>query len=140
MKEKIIKKAYNWLPVLIWTLLIFKLSSGSVPKASADYWQDFAVKKFGHILLFGILAVFLYRGLLSENTGKKKAAIWSIILSTLYGASDEFHQGFTQGREGRVRDIFFDGTGAGIFIYIVYNFLQKLPKKVQSILVKTGLI
>lgn len=140
MKEKIFKKVFNWLPVLIWTLLIFKFSSGSIPKASPDYWQDFAVKKFGHILLFGILAVFLYRGFLSENMDKKKAAIWSIALSTLYGASDEFHQSFTQGREGRIRDIVFDGVGASIFIFVTYNFLQKLPKKVQSILVKTGLL
>jgi VanZ family protein len=140
VKEKIIKRTFNWLPVIIWALLIFKFSSGSVPKASPDYWQDFAVKKFGHILLFGILAVFLYRGFLSENIDKKKAALWSVVLSTLYGASDEFHQSFTGGREARIRDVFFDGIGASIFVYITYKFLQKLPKKVQSFLVKAGLI
>ncbi|KKR73867.1 MAG: hypothetical protein UU16_C0012G0004 [Candidatus Woesebacteria bacterium GW2011_GWA2_40_7] len=92
------------------------------------------------MFLFGALAILIYRGLLGENIPKKKAAIWAVILAFFYGASDEFHQLFTQGREARIRDVVFDTLGAGIVIFLIYRFLQKLPKKVQSILKDLGFV
>jgi len=114
MKQKIKFFALYYLPIILWAALIFKFSSGTIPIASTVYWQDFAVKKTGHVLLFGVLAVLIYRGLINTGIDKKKAIIWSIALSTLYGASDEFHQMFVQGREARIRDVFIDGMGAMI--------------------------
>lgn len=127
-----------WFPVVVWAYLIFNFSSGRVPVASTVFWQDFAVKKTGHMLLFGALAMLIYRGLLGENIPKKKAAIWAVILAFFYGASDEFHQMFTQGREARVRDVAFDTLGASLVIFLTYRFLQKLPKKVQFVLKDIG--
>lgn len=92
------------------------------------------------MLLFGTLAILIYRGLLGENVPKKKAAIWAVILAFFYGASDEFHQIFTQGREARVRDVAFDTLGAGIIVFLMYRFLQKLPKKVQFVLKDFGFV
>lgn len=139
MKAEFFKKISLWLPPILWILIIFNFSSGSIPKASPVYWQDFAIKKIGHILLFGILATLIYRGLIGENVERKRSGIISVIISTLYGASDEFHQSFIQGREARIRDIIFDSLGATLFIYIIYNFLQSLPKKVQSVLEQVGI-
>lgn len=121
-------------------LLIFRFSSGSVPSASPFYWQDFAFKKFGHILLFGGLAVFYYRALIGEGVNKKKAVIMAFFLSTLYGMSDEFHQSFIQGREARVRDVIIDAIGASIFGYFVYYLLPKMPKKIKMLGEYCGLI
>ena len=129
MKSVVLKKISLWLPPVLWAALIFHFSSGKIFVASAIYWQDFTVKKIGHVLLFGFLAVFIYRGLRGEGVSGKKAVIWAIIISTLYGAIDEYHQLFTQGREGRVRDVFIDGTGAAIFTLLTYWLLPKLPKK-----------
>jgi VanZ family protein len=139
VKVKIIKFLNLWLPVVLWAGLIFKFSSGTIPSASSIYWQDFAVKKTGHVLLFGALAVLIYRGLLGEGVNRKKAAIWAVFTAFFYGATDEFHQMFTQGRESRVRDIFIDGIGAGIVIYVIYQFLPKLPKKIQTFLLQFGI-
>ncbi len=108
--------------------------------ASAVFWQDFVVKKTGHMLLFGTLALLIYRGLLGENVSKKKAAIWAVMLALFYGVSDEFHQMFTQGREARVRDVAFDTMGASIVIFVLYRFVQKLPKKVQFVLKDFGFV
>jgi len=138
--KKVFKQLDLWLPVAIWAYLIFHFSSGTVPTASSVFWRDFAVKKTGHMFLFGALAILIYRGLLGENIPKKKAAIWAVILAFFYGASDEFHQLFTQGREARIRDVVFDTLGAGIVIFLIYRFLQKLPKKVQSILKDLGFV
>lgn len=120
MPQKILYQISLWGPPVLWMALIFHFSSGTVPVASDIYWQDFAVKKTGHVLLFGALAILIYRGLVGNGVDKKKAAIWAVILSTFYGASDEFHQMFTQGREARIRDVFIDGIGASIFTFLTY--------------------
>jgi VanZ family protein len=138
VKKKIIRFLNLWLPVILWAALIFKFSSGTVPTASSVYWQDFAVKKTGHVLLFGALAGLIYRGLIGEGLSRKKAAIWAVLLAFFYGGTDEFHQMFTQDREARVRDVFIDGIGATIVIYFVYQFLPKFPKKFQTFLLKFG--
>lgn len=134
MSDKIVRKLSLWLPPILWAALIFHFSSGNIPVASPVYWQDFAVKKTGHILLFGFLAILVYRGLRGEGIDRKKAAVWAVIIATFYGATDEFHQMFTQGRESRVRDVFIDGAGASVCLLVIYYFLPKLPKKVQSLL------
>ncbi|HET7098702.1 MAG TPA: VanZ family protein [Patescibacteria group bacterium] len=133
MKNKIILQISLWLPVVLWMALVFRFSSGTVPVASTVYWQDFAVKKTGHVLLFGFLAILIYRGLVGNGISKTKALVWAIILSTFYGATDEFHQMFTQGRESRIRDVFIDGIGASIFTYIIYKVLPMMPKEVTMI-------
>jgi len=118
MSNKLLKQFSAWLPVLLWAILIFHFSSGTIPVASSVLWQDFAVKKTGHILLFGALGILVYRALIINGIEKKKALIWAIILATIYGASDEFHQMFTQGREARIRDVFIDGIGASFFTFL----------------------
>lgn len=125
-----------WLPPILWAVMIFKFSSGRVPVASQVYWQDFIVKKTGHVILFSTLSVLIYRGLVGEGLNRKKAAILAVITAFLYGASDEFHQMYTQGREARIRDVLIDGTGAGLITFIVYKFVNKLPKKLRDILLK----
>lgn len=139
VKRKIILFLNLWLPVFLWATLIYKFSSGAVPVASSIYWQDFAVKKIGHFLLFGIFAVLIYRGLTGGGMERKKAAIWAVVSAFLYGAMDEFHQMYTQGRESRVRDVFIDGIGAATVLYFIYRFLPKFPKKVQLFLIQFGI-
>ncbi len=139
VKTRLLKFLNLWLPVMAWAVIIFKFSSGVVPVASNVFWQDFAVKKFGHVVLFGILALLVYRGLTGEGVGKKKAAIWAIFLAFFYGATDEYHQMFTQGREARIRDVFIDGAGAGATIFAIYYYFSALPKEIRLFLVKLGL-
>lgn len=140
MKSSFLKVVSLWLPPFIWAALIFHFSSGSVPVASPVFWQDFTIKKTGHVLLFGFLALLLYRGLVGEGVPRKVAAFWAVGLAFLYGASDEFHQVFTQGREARVRDVFIDGIGASIFVYLAYKFLPKFPKKFKIYLERLDLV
>ena len=136
MKKKILLQLNLWLPVVLWMALIFHFSSGSVPVASTVYWQDFAVKKTGHMLLFGAFAILIYRGLINEGVDKKKALIWAIALSTFYGATDEFHQMFTQGRESRIRDVFIDGIGATVFAFLAYSLLPKTSNEIADLVSK----
>lgn len=139
MRSKILKKLSAWLPVVLWAFMIFHFSSGTIPVASKIFWQDFAIKKMGHVLLFGFLALLVYRGLKMEGVERKKAAIWAIILVFLYGASDEYHQMSTQGREPRVRDVFIDGVGAALVILTTYYLPSKLSKDIYSFVEKLDL-
>lgn len=140
MPRKILAQLSLWLPPILWALMIYKLSTGSIPKASLSFWTDFTIKKFGHILLFGTLALLVYRGLIGEGMDRKKSAILAVVISILYGISDEYHQMFTQGREARIRDIFIDGIGAGLIIFVIYRFVSKLPKKIQLTLKQFGFV
>jgi hypothetical protein len=140
MKSNIFRGLNAWLPVILWALLIFHFSSGTVPVASTVYWQDFAVKKTGHVLLFGALSILIYRALRINRIARKDAAILAVVLATFYGATDEYHQMFTQGRESRVRDIFIDGGGATLVILAAYYLPPRLSKKIYSLAEKFDLI
>ncbi len=140
MREKIVKQLNAWLPVILWAILIFRFSSGTIPIASTIYWQDFAVKKFGHVLLFGILAVLVYRAFRINKMNKRNAAIWAVVIATFYGATDEYHQFFTQGREARIRDVFIDCGGATLIILALYYLPPTFSKKIYAIAAKLDLI
>lgn len=139
MVKKISKIISLWFPPVIWALMIFKFSSGRVPMATQSYWLDFVIKKIGHAILYAVQALLVYRGLIGFGISRKKAALSAFIVSFFYGATDEFHQMYTQGREARIRDIIIDGIGAGAAMYFIYNFLSGLPKKVRDILIKVGI-
>ncbi|HJY99042.1 MAG TPA: VanZ family protein [Patescibacteria group bacterium] len=140
MKDKFLRVASLWLPVIIWAFLIYRFSSGSIPVASTVFWKDFTVKKTGHVFLFGVLAVLFYRAFVGEGFPRKKAALWAVMFSAFYGATDEYHQMFTQGREGRIRDVFIDTLGASVFIFLVYKLLPNLPKKLKIYFERLGII
>jgi hypothetical protein len=133
MRNKIIFILTYWLPVIVVAAIIFKLSSGSVPKASDIFWQDFAAKKLAHVFVYGILAILIFRALVAGGLSKKRAILTAIILSIFYGMTDETHQYFTQGREARIRDVAFDGIGSCLAMIFVTKILTKLPKEAVEI-------
>ena len=139
MAKKILRLLNLWLPPLLWAAMIFQFSSGTIPKASSDVWMDFVIKKTGHIILFAVLAILFYRALLGEGVNRKRAAYFAVLIAIFYGAVDEFHQSFTQGREARLRDTFIDGLGAGLAIYMIYKLTSKLPGKLRNMFLKIGI-
>src|SRR5689334_9445922 len=94
-----------YLPPILWGLLIFSFSNGTVPKVSNVYWQDFVAHKTAHIIEYSILGILIYRALLQEKLTKKRIFIYTVLITFLYGFSDEFHQSFTPTREPRFRDV-----------------------------------
>ena len=138
-KGKIWKLVDLWLPPVFWALVIFKFSSGSVPKASESFWIDFIIKKIGHIILFATLAVLVYRGLTGSGIGRVKAAILALIFAAIYGISDEVHQIYTQGREARVRDVVIDIFGSGTVLFVINKFISRFPKRMRDILLSIGI-
>lgn len=139
MKE-VLKVLKYWLPTVVWAVIIFSFSAGKVPSASPVYWQDFVAKKIAHMLEYGVFAILLYRSLKFSGFDRIQAGTLTIIIAALYGASDEIHQMFTQGRESTVRDVVFDTIGATVGIYIVWKLLPKLPVKLRSLAASLDLL
>ena len=139
MAKKILWFLNLWLPPLLWAGMIFRFSSGSIPAASDVYWQDFIVKKVGHMILFAILAILFYRALVGEGVDRKKAAISAVLIALIYGAVDEFHQTFTLGREARFRDTVIDGVGAALAVFLIYKYISKLPVGLREMFLRIGI-
>ena len=80
-----------------------------------------------------ILTILLYRALRSTGVESNKALIYCLIFVVFYGLSDEFHQGFTPGREPKLRDVGFDTIGSLIANLFIWKLLPKAPRKLKSL-------
>jgi len=130
--EKTKKFKTYWFPVIIWALVIFSFSSLPTKKVADFYLQDFLIKKTAHVVEFAIFATLFYRAIVAYGIFEKMAGGYSVLVSFVYGATDEFHQSFTPGREPRARDVVFDTIGATLAIYIIWKYLPTAPKKLKN--------
>jgi len=64
---------------------------------------DFSVKKFGHVVVYGILTVLLFGALRLHMSRKAYAVLFAAVIALLYAFSDEWHQTFVLGRSGSLR-------------------------------------
>ncbi|MFC1708692.1 VanZ family protein [Candidatus Omnitrophota bacterium] len=106
-----------WLPVLLYALLIFGISSvpgQELPKTMIlpDYLLHFL-----EYLPFGFLVCRAIKNT-KESFSAKKIIFFSILLVALYAASDEFHQMFVPGRFASLSDLLCDGLGATIGVKV----------------------
>lgn len=105
-----------WLPVLLWLGIIFYMSSITfVPGKPGLRLSD----KLLHTIEFFVLSFLLFRAF--YNSRWRKAAYWfAILLTILYGISDELHQTFTPGRVFDMYDMLFNSLGACLITVFAY--------------------
>lgn len=113
-------KSFAWLPVLTWAALIFGLSAQPNLRFVSDAGLDFVVRKIGHMGVFGILALLVWRAL-GMTTAWRQPRTWMVALglAVLYAISDELHQGFVAGRHPSPVDVGIDAAGAVLAIAAV---------------------
>ena len=114
--------ALLWLPVLLWAAVIFGSSATPNLRFAQAADLDFVVRKAGHMFVFGVLAVLLWRALASSAV--RRAMVWSWVLTVAYAASDEFHQSFTAGRHPSPVDVGIDSFGALLFLLALTLWLR----------------
>jgi len=107
-----------WLPAIAWAGLIFAFSAQPNLRFAPDEGLDFLVRKAGHMVAFGILALLLWRSV-AGTTAWRRPWAWALALAVLYAASDELHQGFVAGRHPAAVDVGIDATGALIAVMAV---------------------
>ncbi|MBI2759466.1 MAG: VanZ family protein [Chloroflexi bacterium] len=106
---------YRWGPAILVMAVIFFSSSKPGNDLPNFGTIDFEVKKFGHVIGYGLLALSYWRGLRFD-----KKYIWlAWVLAIAYALTDEFHQSFVAGRHPSMVDVFlFDGGGAMLALWI----------------------
>jgi VanZ family protein len=107
--------ASRWLPVLVWSGVIFAFSSIPSLNSGLGTW-DYVLRKGAHMTEYAILALLLVRA-----TG---SYVWALSLTVAYAASDEFHQTFVRGRHGSPIDVGIDAAGALIGLALIRSKLR----------------
>jgi VanZ family protein len=99
-----------WGPVVLVMGLIFAVSAMSNPGPPPGGLSD----KAAHFLVYATLGATLLRALARGRVAAMTARrfAWAAVLATLYGATDELHQGLVPGRTPEWLDLAADGSGA----------------------------
>ncbi|MFF2446501.1 VanZ family protein [Neobacillus sp. NPDC058068] len=152
-----IKFCLPWIIVLLWMLLIFKLSAQ--PATHSDQLSrgvtavvvetvkqitpvtdvtvdrlDHIVRKNAHFFIYLILAIWVVNALLRSRIAGLKGFFLAMAICVLYAISDEFHQVFVPGRGPGAKDVLIDSAGAlvGIGIYKLTALAIKTRKREKT--------
>jgi hypothetical protein len=69
--------------------------------------------RLAHLAAFGLVGLLAWWA----SAGVPRAAFWAVLLTSLVGATDEWHQSFTPGRHSGIDDWAWDTACAAIAIY-----------------------
>jgi VanZ family protein len=107
--------------------LIFQLSSQSdpMPAVTAHVWD-----KLLHLTEFGVLAVLFNRAFDGEGAGWRIAGMLALLSTSVYAATDEWHQAFVPLRASDVHDWIADTTGAALAI-LLYTLIRFYVRRVD---------
>lgn len=99
---------------------------------------SFAVRKTGHFGEYGILGLLIGSLLITfariRNFAKGKLLTIGISAGVcmLYAMTDEFHQGFVDGRSPKVMDVFIDTAGGltgVVFLILIWLIVSRIRAK-----------
>jgi VanZ family protein len=104
----------RWGELFAYAGLIFYVSSREIPPGLIPAIPH--IDKAAHLVEYAILAGLLFRALWPdvERPTPTWVLVLGVVLSTVYGAADEFHQYFVPTRECNWTDLAADGVGAAM--------------------------
>jgi hypothetical protein len=120
--KKLLPIVHRWFPAIFLMTFIFLLSSlpGWGEPREFSFRNYLSVRKVGHVVVFGFLALSYLRIL----EGRKNRYVLAWILTLLYAVTDEFHQSFVPNRNGSAIDVLvFDNIGAAAALF--WHWLRK---------------
>lgn len=135
-----------WLPPLLWSAVILLASSdlfsaphtGSLletlltslglrlsPQTLA--WVHMAIRKAGHLTVYGILGALYFRAMRAGRSPEwqRRWAVTAVVLATVIAVLDEWHQTYVPSRTGSATDVLIDAAGA-IAAQIIIRAAQML--------------
>lgn len=115
--------AMRWAPALLMMAAIFVFSGTPGDDLPGLGWWEDVFTNGGHAFGYALLAAALLYGL-SERRVITLRILWlAVLLATVYGVTDELHQGFVPGRFPDWKDVVVDGVGAligaGVYRWII---------------------
>ena len=110
--------SYYWMPVVIYCVLIFILSSHPMPETIPSWPLKDKLLHFAVYSVLGALSLRGFRHLLWRHHGTLVMAA-SILFTGLYGVSDEWHQYYVPSRTAELGDLLADFSGGvcGVWFY-----------------------
>lgn len=105
---------YRAIPLLVWCLLIFWLSSRHDIAVSYSFAHE---DKLFHAVAYAALGGFFWFWIRAFPTCQPNlAALSGLLFCSLYGVSDEWHQSFVAGRDASAGDWLADTIGAFLML------------------------
>ena len=124
---------FSWGPVLVWTSVIFLLSTRQSVTVSDDYVWNFIFFKTLHLIEYAVLFLLYVRAFNLTIVIKPIYFFIAFLFTVLSGATDELHQMFVPTRQGTIRDVIIDATGA-LSVWIFLHIMSlKAPKKLKKL-------
>ena len=103
------RRLTTWLPPLVYMAVIFAISAQPNPFPIVTARVS---DKVLHLVEYSGLAALFVRALTREGWGWRDAMLAAMVMTSLYGASDEYHQAFVPNRNPAVSDWLADSLGA----------------------------
>lgn len=105
--------AVAFLPAAVYAGVLFALSSQPNPLPFLP--PEFLLQdKLLHGLAYAVLGALLFSGFRGTGCTPRRAVLLSVLVASLYGATDEFHQSFVPGRSPDPLDWVADTLGAAL--------------------------
>ncbi|MEW6681526.1 MAG: VanZ family protein [Nitrospirota bacterium] len=103
-----------WVTVTVYAGAIFGASS--TPHPLGVHTLPPFVDKVVHALVYGGLSFTVWMALRSSapSASTRRLSLFAIVLTALYGLTDEVHQSFVPGRSMEMLDLAADAGGAGL--------------------------
>jgi VanZ family protein len=98
------------LPALLYMALIFRVNSGPITNPALQSVPDYLLHALGYAALYVLIHWAVHEGL-APRPGRG-GYLLPLLVTVLYGASDEYHQAFVEGRDSSIYDWFADAAGA----------------------------
>jgi len=103
-------------------LAIFAFSSQPGDNLPSFPDWDYVIKKMGHSIGYGLLALSYFHYL--KYNKKRYWLAW--LLALIFSATDEIHQSFVPGRHASAFDVLiFDNFGAAFALWIYFIYWRK---------------
>jgi len=117
-----------WLPVLVFCLIIFIQSSFPATEHIPEF--NFSDKLL-HAAVYAVLGMLLYRALnaMHKRPSTASLVVLSILITALYGASDEIHQYFVPSRHAEFLDFVADAVGGIIGVMVAVVIFKNKPSQ-----------
>ena len=123
-----IKPLKHWFPCILWAAVIFYLSSQTSVELPLFPFAD----KIAHIGIYTIFGFFVSRAFFkAHNLNGTQAIIAAMIVSGLYGLTDEIHQMHVPPRSAEALDLMADFMG-GFLGALTYGCMSRISKKSQG--------
>jgi len=115
----------RWGLALLLMAVIFGFSSVPAREMPNFGFWDVLVKKGGHALGYGLLALSYLYGLKGTGKGLASRLLFTAwLMAVAYSATDEFHQSFIPGRHPMVTDVLIDSIGAAVMLFLAKRFYK----------------